>query len=339
MINSLLLLFSLNLTLYPQVETDPSPYPGDSVDDPAIWYNEDHPEQSVVLGTLKASNLRPVQPTGILVYDLQGREIQFLSGGTPNNIDLRRNFPAGSKHQTLIAASHWYSEKVGLYEFDPETRQLSLLKLFTTGVRKLRGLCMAIYQDQFYYFAVGSSGDIEQYRVDSLDEVTLVNRWELDSEAEGCVADDQRGLFYVAEENHGIWKIQLDPSADTTPILIDEVGLFSPIKRGLEGMAILENEAQRYLIVSVQEKSRFAIYRLPEEVYLGSFVIKSEDGIDGVTKTDGIDIFNGSLGPDFPEGLIVVQDDRNEHRPKAQNQNFKFISRQLLLDALEQIEP
>ena len=58
-----------------------------------------------------------------------------------------------------------------------------------------------------------------------------------------------------------------------------------------------------------------------------------------MTRTDGIDIFNGSLGPDFPEGLIVVQDDRNEHRPKAQNQNFKFISRQLLLDALEQIEP
>lgn len=338
MINPLLFIFGLNFVLFPTVETTPSPYPGDSVDDPAIWYNIENPEQSVVLGTLKASNLRPVQPTGILVYDLSGKQLQFLSGGTPNNIDLRPNFPVGTKQQTLIAASHWYEEEVGLYQFDASTRQLSLINLFPTGVKKLRGLCMANHQDQFYYYAVGSSGDVEQYRVVSLDEVKLENRWQLSSEAEGCVADDPNGWLYIAEENVGIWKLPLNPEIKSAPQLVDKIRLFGPLKKGLEGMSILEHKQERFLIVSVQEKSRFAVYQLPEETYLGSFAIKSKGEVDGVSKTDGIDIMNQSLGEQFPNGLIVVHDDSNEQNPADLNQNFKFLPRQQLIEALELIK-
>lgn len=309
------------------------------MDDAAIWYNADHPEQSVVLGTLKASNVRPVLPTGILVYDLSGQEIQFLSGGTPNNIDLRPNFSVGGQKQTLIAASHWYTNEVGLYRFDPEARRLSLLKLFPTGVRELRGLCMAVYQDSFYYFAVGSSGDVEQYRIISPDEVKLEKRWQLESEAEGCVADDISGRLYIAEEKVGIWQLPLNPETEEAPRLVDRVSLFGPLKRGLEGMAILNEQEERFLIVSVQEKSRFAVYRLPEETYLGSFRIKSKGDVDGVSKTDGIDISNQALGANFPDGLIVVQDDTNEGSSDDLHQNFKFLSRKQLIDALEKIKP
>lgn len=333
-------MLGLNFVLFPGVETTPSPYPGDSVDDAAIWYDADHPDQSVVLTTLKASNLRPVQPTGILVYDLAGQQLQFLKGGTPNNIDLRPSFPDGDQNFTLIAASHWYTEEVGLYRFDPEARRLSLLKLFPTGVRALRGLCMAVYHDKFYYFAVGSSGDIEQYRIISPNEVKLEQRWELSSVAEGCVADETNGHLYVSEEKVGIQKLPLNPQVNAAPELVESVSFFGPLKKGLEGMAILTHESQRFLIVSVQEKSRFAIYRLPDETYLGSFKIKSKGDIDGVTKTDGIAIFNQPIGSAFPEGLIVVQDDTNQSKTekKSLNQNFKFVSRKQLTDALETIK-
>jgi 3-phytase len=39
------------------------------------------------------------------------------------------------------------------------------------------------------------------------------------------------------------------------------------------------------------------------------------------------------LGPDYPAGLLVVQDGRN--LMPAQRQNFKFVSMQDVLDAIE----
>jgi len=331
-------MMGMNFVLLPDLETDPSPYPGDSIDDVAIWYDTSDPENSVVMATLKASNQRPVLPTGLLTYDLMGNQLQFLSGGTPNNIDLRPGFPAQGSTISIIAASHWYSGKVGLYRLDSATRRVSLIKLFSTGVDKLRGLCMAKQVDQFYYFAVGGTGVVEQYRIAALDEVVLERRWKLGSEAEGCVADDLGGRVYIAEENTGIWSLPLDPGLDpgqeSKPALFDKVRLLGPLKKGIEGLAILKHEANRYLVASIQEKNRFAIYDLDDQSYIAAFRIKATNDIDDVTNTDGIEIFNGPLGQQFPNGLIVVHDDQNEQNKLQLNQNFKFISRKQLLDAL-----
>jgi len=193
---------------------------------------------------------------------------------------------------------------------------------------------MARLGDQFYYFAVGSSGIVEQYRVATLDEVVLERRWKLDSEAEGCVADDLGGRVYIAEESMGIWSLPLDPSISSKPTLLDEIRLFGPLRKGIEGLAILTHEANRYLVASVQGKSRFAVYDLSDQSYITTFRIEGANGIDDVTKTDGIEIFNSPLGKPYPNGLIVVHDDENKERDLLLNQNFKFISRNKLLDAL-----
>ncbi|MFT7243056.1 MAG: 3-phytase [Candidatus Azotimanducaceae bacterium] len=338
MIQLLLLMMGMNFVVLPDLETDPSPYPGDSVDDVAIWYDAADPEKSVVIATLKASNQRPVLPTGLLTYDLSGNQLQFLSGGTPNNIDIRTGFETPEATISLIVASHWYTGKIGLYRFDSETRSIALVNLFDTGVDKLKGLCVAHYNDQFYYFAVGGSGQVEQYRVVSLDQVEFERRWELGSEAEGCVADDTGGEIYIAEENVGIWSLPLDPAIESKPTLFDKVRLFGPLKKGIEGLAILTHGANRYLVASVQEKNRFVIYDLENKSHVGTFRVQATDAIndiDGVTKTDGIEIFNTPLGAQFPNGLIVVQDDQNDSGKLTLNQNFKYISRHQLLDALE----
>ena len=55
-------------------------------------------------------------------------------------------------------------------------------------------------------------------------------------------------------------------------------------------------------------------------VWIGRFVVR--DGtVDGVSGTDGLDALGGAVGPDFPEGLVVVQDDINDQA----TQNFKYI--------------
>ncbi len=52
-----------------------------------------------------------------------------------------------------------------------------------------------------------------------------------------------------------------------------------------------------------------------------TFEIAAGNGIDRVSDTDGIDVINVNLGPDFPLGLFVVQDGHNDD----DNQNFKLV--------------
>ena len=57
------------------------------------------------------------------------------------------------------------------------------------------------------------------------------------------------------------------------------------------------------------------------------------EGVDGVSETDGLDVTSTPLSPDFPGGLLVVQDGRN--LMPDQPQNFKFVSWQ---DVLKRVE-
>ena len=109
-------------------------------------------------------------------------------------------------------------------------RMLRQLNLFESGVEKLRGICMGKLKDKFYYFAVGSTGTIERYRIASVNQVVLEDRWQLKSEAEGCVVDEPGNRVYIAEENTGIWYIPLSstPKIKSEPELLDKVSFLGP---------------------------------------------------------------------------------------------------------------
>src|SRR5262245_38812596 len=71
-------------TVVATIETDPVPNGGDAADDPAIWVNPNDPAQSIIIGTDKRG--------GLAVYDLSGKQIQYLSDGLMDNVDLRDGF-------------------------------------------------------------------------------------------------------------------------------------------------------------------------------------------------------------------------------------------------------
>lgn len=62
------------------VETTPVETGGDAADDPAIWIDPVDPSRSVIIATQKQS--------GLYVYDLSGKMLQFLADGRMNNVDL-----------------------------------------------------------------------------------------------------------------------------------------------------------------------------------------------------------------------------------------------------------
>lgn len=333
---TLLLALSVSAqTLTPATETTPSPYAGDSLDDSTVWVHPSDPDQSVIVTTLKASNLRPVKPIGLITYDLEGNQLQFLEGGSPNNVDSRPGFPFAKSTEQIIVASHWYTNEIVIYRMDTPTKKLHQLATFPTSIEGLRGLCLAKLGDEFHAIGAGSDGLIEQYRINSPQRVELIQRWQLKSESEGCVVDDATQTLYVAEENRGIWSFDLSqPGAKATKFA--KIKLFGPLKKGLEGLTILRTEGNSFLIVSVQEKSRFAIYDLSSGEYLTTFKIGKSDKIDGVSKTDGIHISPISSSY-FPEGLLIVHDDSNlDAKGKRENQNFKLVPLESLLELLNQ---
>lgn len=90
----------------PQRQTDPVAQQGDAADDPAIWVNPAQPQDSRVLATNKKQ--------GLLVYDLEGRQRQFLATGRIA-VDLRQGVKLGGQQLDLAVATQrdrrtwWYT--------------------------------------------------------------------------------------------------------------------------------------------------------------------------------------------------------------------------------------
>ena len=327
-----------------KVETEAAPYPGDAVDDIAIWIHPDNAELSLVLASVKVS--QGGRPAGIAVYNMQGQRIQFLAGASPNNIDLRYNFLIQGKRNVIIAVSHWWSNSVRLYSIDKNTRLLWEItaKPIATGLNGARGLCMYFNPqlNQYYYFTSSQQGQIEQYQIiadDSDITARKVRELALPSGVEGCVADDELAKFYIAQEDVAIWKFDAMPQGSNTATRVAKVGRFGGrLKRDIEGLTIYYGHRhQGYLIAASQGNSRFIVYaREGDNRYLGSFKIGGNHAIDAVTHTDGIDVTNFPLGRQFPYGMFVAQDDLNtDQKGHRAHQNFKFVDWKLIADALD----
>jgi len=307
------------------VETDPVPHGGDAADDPAIWVNPNDPAKSTIIGTDKQG--------GLAVYDLSGKQIQFLPDGQMDNVDLRDGFKLGGQTVTIVTASNRKDNSIAIYKINPQTRMLE-----NAEARKVKhglsvyGMCM--YRSKtgkIYYFGTSKSGDVEQWELfESGGKVDAkkVRNFKLNSTVEGCVADDELGHFYVAEEATGIWKFGAEPDAGSNKTQIAKVGdghLFADV----EGLAIAYGkDGAGYLMVSSQGNHSYVVYRREgNNEFVKKFRIGNGEGVDGCEETDGIDVTTANLGPAFPNGVFVVQDGFNDKG----NQNFKLVPLQAIV--------
>jgi 3-phytase len=319
----------------PKVETEPEASFGDAADDPAIWVDTRNPARSVVIATDKK--------LGLNVYDLQGKRLQVVPDGRMNNVDLRNGFVLGGRPITVVAATNRTTRSISLYRFDPVTRRLSSISdgVLETGFDDPYGLCMyhSAKSGLFYVFANNSGdGKVRQWKlVDRGGKagIELVREIAVGSQAEGCAADDELGTLYIAEEDVGLWKYSAEPDGGTERTSIDTVKDGNLVD-DVEGVAIYYGEnGTGFVIVSNQGEDNYAVYRREgNNAFVGKFHIVANErlGIDGTSETDGLDVVSHPLGPDFPAGMLVVQDGRN--LMPAARQNFKYISWQDVMEAL-----
>jgi 3-phytase len=137
------------------------------------------------------------------------------------------------------------------------------------------------------------------------------------------VADDESGTLYVAEEGVAIWKYGAEPDSGSARTAVDTVSATGRLVADIEGLALYKGKnGTGYLLASSQGSSCFAVYRRQgDNEFVGSFRLTEGPGIDAVTGTDGIEVTGANLGPEFPDGVFIAQDDQND----GANQNFKLV--------------
>ena len=311
------------------IETTPvqSLLDDDAADDPSIWYNFENPSESRIIGTDKKR--------GICVYDLNGQERNFYPVGRVNNIDVRYNFNLNGKFIDIVGASNRTTNAIDLFMMNRDSGTLVPInaRLLASGVDEVYGFCL--YHDKqinkHYVFVNGKNGMLEQWELfateNNLIDAKIVRTMLVGSQPEGMVADDELGNLFVGEEDKGIWKFSAKAAADSARILIAESDTVNRnITFDIEGITIYyASNGQGYLIGSSQGNNSYAVFnRSGNNEYLGSFSV-IDNIVDGSEETDGIDVINLSIGPNFPQGLFIAQDGFNYDGDSISTQNFKLV--------------
>jgi 3-phytase len=314
------------------LETESAPATGDAADDPAIWIHPSDATKSLILGTNKAG--------GLLVFGMDGKRKQYIEGIKPNNVDVRSAYVRDGKAVGLAVASERLKNTLVAWTIDPETTLLTPLPI--TGIKpaiEVYGFCLG--KDSvgaLFGVITAKSGVAEQWRLEPRDggntlAATLLRTEKLPGQCEGCVSDDENGVFYIGEETGGVWKLKAAPGGASKPTKIADVTPSGVITPDVEGITLFTQPGNGgFLVVSSQGSNSFCIFeRSGAHKYLGAFSITAESGKDPVTETDGVDVTHLSAGPGFEQGLLVVQDDEND----GGRQNFKLVPWQGIAQALK----
>ncbi|MEG8233439.1 phytase [Pseudomonas orientalis] len=301
-------------------QTEPVARQGDAADDPAIWIHPHTPAHSRVLGTNKKQ--------GLLAYDLNGKLLQELAVGRLNNVDVRPNFKLGTQTVDLAVASNRDRNSLSLFSIDRQSGELQEAGEVPTPLKEIYGICL--FQPaggELYAIANGKDGTFLQYRLSAPTgrvQGELVRQFKVDSQPEGCVADDQRQRLFLGEEDVGVWA--LDARADQPATLTSVIRVGAHLHADVEGLALYQSAARDYLVISSQGNDSYLVLDAePPFAVRGAFRVglNAAAGIDGASQTDGLEATAINLGGPWSQGMLVVQDGRK--RMPEQAQNFKFV--------------
>lgn len=309
------------------VETDSFSLNGtaDISDDSAIYANPNAPELSVVVADNKDTTTG-----GVGVFDMKGSLLQFRQDGMIGNIDLRSGFILGGAPIVLVGANNRSDDSLIFWRLDPATRQLSApIGAAAPTISPSYGFCLyhSATSGKFFAFVTQETGSstMEQYELGERGgKVTAskVRSFQVGSITEGCVADDELGRLYVAQEDVALWKYGAEPSAGSSRTQVAAVG-DGHVVADLEGVSVAKGPGTSgYLVISLQGENRFALFDRMTNAFIRDFTVGANGAVDAVSQTDGLDISTSNLGPGFTHGALVVHDGSNTGGTTS---NLKYI--------------
>ncbi len=303
--------------LKPRVVTEPTKH---DTDDPAIWVNRSNPAQSLILGTDKNVD------GALYVYGLDGKihADKVVRGLVrPNNVDLAYGVMIGGKPTDVAVVTERYANRLRVYRLpDMAPVDGGGLPVFTGELaRDCMGIALYTRASDGAVFAIVSRSDyqaplqgyLHQYRLidDGMGTLRAVftrsfGEWSGKKEVEAIAVDNELGFVYYSDENYGIRKYHADPAADDADEQLAVIGL-DGFAEDREGISIYRTgTGTGYILISDQQKNAFRIYRREGEAgkpHTHTF-LKSIDV--SAIESDGSEVTNAALGPQFPNGLFVA---------------------------------
>ena len=310
-------------------ETAAAPTTGDAADDPTVWVHPTDPAQSLVIGTNKDG--------GLMVMGLDGKSVQYLEGGEPNNVDVRSGVMLGGQPRAIVAASERKANTIATWVVDEATRTLKALPMENCKpVIEVYGfgLYKSAKDGRLYGIITSKDGGVEQWELrdngtGNALTAQLARAFDLGGQCEGAVADDANGVLYIGEEAVAVWRVDAEPDAKPVPVAVDYAKPKGKLTADIEGVA-LSAAGPGYLVVSAQGSNSFCVYERAKHTFVGEFSIGAANGVDEVSGTDGIEVISVDLGAGLEAGLFIAQDDEDD----AGNQNFKLVPWSAITDAL-----
>jgi len=347
-------------------------------DDPAIYVNATDPARSLVITAIKNGGLQIYNLAGELLQTINpGLRLVNPVNIRYNNVDLQYGFHLGGHDIDIAVASDRNNDKLVIFKINPDAQDGNYLVDITSpslgtifqaapfnppysaSTRSAYGTTLyrsPVTGDYYAFVNRRQTGDVAQFRLIDMGDGTIggerVRNFTVpipadaptntNPQLEGMVVDQETGFLYIGQENVGIWKYRAEPNGGNTGILVDRVRALggTRVTDDVEGLTIYYGKnGTGYLLASSQGDNTFAVYtREGNNDYLGQFAIGPNGTIDSVQESDGADVINLPLGPNFPFGLFVTQDGDNLPAVISAgeniNTNFKFVPWENIATAL-----
>jgi 3-phytase len=321
------------VSVFADLETEPVSSVDDAADDACIWVHPTDVMKSTIIGTNKQN--------GLVVYNLEGKELYSYPVGRVNNVDIRNGFLYKGQKVSVVTASNRTYNTITVHIVNPQTGELIdvAARPIKSELKEVYGLGMykSNISNKIYVFICGKDGGVEQWELfekKGYIDAKLVRNIVLSTQTEGIVADDFYGKLYVAEEDKALWKYEAEPNKMNERVRVISTRALN-MKDDFEGVTIYDSgEGKGYVILSSQGNNSYAVFDRITNQYQGSF--KIDDGtIDGTYDTDGIDVTNVSFGTKYPIGFFIAQDGANTQGKDSLNQNFKIVDWRKIADKLQ----
>ncbi|WP_228039598.1 5'/3'-nucleotidase SurE [Dolichospermum sp. LEGE 00240] len=343
-------------------------------DDPAIYVNATDSSKSLVVTSVKNGGLRIYDLAGNLLQTINpsNPDIRY------NNVDLQYGFTLGGEKVDIAVASDRNNDKLAIFKINPNSTNGNFLENITdssaatifqnvpfaapysASTRSAYGL--AIYRspvtnDYYVFTSRRQTGDVAQLKLvdkgngkigyEVVRSFTIPSSTTPDTtpQTEGMVADQETGFLYIGQEDVGIWKFDAEPNGGSTGKLIEKVKAEGGknLTNDVEGLTIYYGKnGTGYLLASSQGDNTFAVYtREGNNDFLGRFGVGNNGGIDSVQESDGADVINLPLGPNFPYGVFITQDGANDPATIVDDENissnFKLVPWENIVATLPQV--
>ncbi len=287
-------------------------------DDPAIWVHPTDPAKSVIIGTDKEDN------GGLYVWGMDGKQIQYVPLGSPNNVDVRyRMLVGGQLIDIAVTNLRSKPKQIKVFKINPTNGTLTEVTtpngILTPELADPYGLCLYKRPSDGAMFVIESTqsgankNNLHQYLLqdDGAGKVKgtyvrAIGNGVIQDYVEGLVADDELGYVYASDEPHAIRKFYADPArGDNNQIVAFATG--DGISGDREGLGIYKCPGGTgYLVASCQGNSTVKIYRREGEAGdPHKHKLLTTIRTKGSKSTDGLDITNLPTSATFPKGFLV----------------------------------